>query len=122
MNINIKSTNMSLNPDIRGYIEKKLQHIEDKLIPKDDTSAICDVEVGRINKHHQKGDVFRTEFNLSVSGDFYRAESIQGNLYASVDEAKDELFRSLRSNKKKKKDLSRRGMLKIKNLIRGLKW
>lgn len=122
MNINIKATNMSLNPDVKEYIEKKLDHIEKKLIDPNDTSAICDVEVGKTSKHHQKGDVFRAEFNLNVSGNFHRAESTQNNLYAAIDEAKDELFRSLRSKKKKSKDLSRKGMLRIKKLIRNLKW
>ena len=123
MNINIKATNTVLTPAIREYIEKKIGQVEEKLISPQDTSSHCDVEVGKISRHHNKGeDVFRAEFNLTVGGELFRAESQQGNLYAAIDEAKDELSRTLRSSKKKKKDISRRGMLKIKNVLRGLKW
>lgn len=122
MNINIKATNTELTPAIREYIEKKLGKIEKKLIDPNDTSTHCDVEVGKISKHHQKGEVFRAEFNLTVGGKLYRTESTQENLYAAIDEAKDELYRSFRSDKKKRKDVSRRSMLKIKNALRGLKW
>lgn len=122
MNINIKATNIQLTPAIKEYIEKKLSSIDHKLINPNDTSAICDVEVGKISKHHQKRDVFRAEFNLNIAGKFYRAVATQRNLYAAIDEAQDELFRMLRSSKKKRTDITRRGMLKIKNLIRGLKW
>ena len=121
MNINIQTKNMQLTPAIREYIEKKLFQIEKKLI-KENSVAHCDVEVGKTTKHHMKGEVFRAEFNLSVDGKYYRTESTQENLYAAIDDAKDELQRTVRSNKNKKIDISRRSMLRIKNAIRGLRW
>tara|TARA_Y100001935_G_C17206634_1_gene457908 strand:+ start:512 stop:880 length:369 start_codon:yes stop_codon:yes gene_type:complete len=122
MKINIKATNMDLTDAIREYVEKKLSQVDEKLISKDNTSAMCDVEVGKTTNHHKKGDIFRAEFNLHVDGIYIRAESKQQNLYAAIDTAKDELFRSLRSKKNKGKDKKRKGMSHIKRLLKGLKW
>lgn len=122
MNINIKATNTQLTPAIREYIEKKLAQVESKLIDPDDTSTHCDVEVGKTTRGQNKGEVFRAEFNLSINGKLCRTESVQENLYAAIDEAKDELYRRVKKDKNKQKDTSRRGMLKMKRALRGLKW
>lgn len=122
MNINIKATNTQLTPAIREYIEKKLALVEKKLINPEDTSTHCDVEVGKTTRGQHKGEVFRAEFNLSLDGRLHRTESVQENLYAAIDEAKDELYRTIRKYKNKKKDTSRRGMLKVKQALRGLRW
>ena len=122
MKINITAKSIELSQAIREYIEKKLNSVEKKLIDPNNTGAFCDVEVGKTTDHHKQGDVFRAEFNLNVDGVYLRTESEKDNLYAAIDEAKDELFSSLRSKKKKKMHLGRRGALKIKNFIKGLKW
>lgn len=122
MNINIKATNMDLTPAIKEYLEKKLESVEKKLIDPNDTSTQADVEVGKTTKHHKKGDVFRAEFNVHIGGNFFRSESVQENLYAAIDEAQSELFRAIRSQKTKKKDVTRRGMLRVKNALKGLRW
>ncbi len=123
MKINIKATNIELTKSIREYLEKKLSLVDLKLISPEDTSAICDVEVEKTTNHHKKGeDIFRAEFNLHVGNIFIRSESSQNNLYAAIDDAKDELFQSLRSKKNKKQDTGRKKMSKIKRLLRGLKW
>ena len=122
MNINIKATNIELTPAIREYIEKKLESVEKKLIDPNDDSVHADVEVGKTTRGQRKGDVFRAEFNLHIDGDFIHTESIQENLYAAIDEAQDELYRSVRRTKNKKQDVTRRGMLRVKNALKGLRW
>jgi ribosome-associated translation inhibitor RaiA len=42
------------------------------------------------------------------------------DLFASIDIAKDDLVRSLQTNKDKKVSLARQGGAKIKNLIKGI--
>jgi len=122
MRINIKATNVELAPAIREYIEKKLIKIEKKLIDPSDTSAMCDVEVGKISKHHKTGDIYKAEFNLHVAGEYVRVEAEESNLYAAIDEARDELFRTLRSHRNKKRAMTKRGRIKFKELLHRLKW
>lgn len=122
MNINIKATNIDLAPALKEYVEKKLSHIENKLIDNNQGGVSCDVEVGKTTRHHKHGDIYRAEFNLHIAGKFYRVESEESNLYAAIDKSKDELFRKVKNDKKKSIKQSRRGMLKIKNLLKGLKW
>ncbi|MCI5108316.1 MAG: ribosome-associated translation inhibitor RaiA [Candidatus Pacebacteria bacterium] len=122
MNINIKATNIDLAPTLKEYVEKKLSHIEDKLIDNNQGGVSCDVEVGKTTRHHKHGDIYRAEFNLHIAGKFYRTEEEESNLYAAIDKAKDELFRTVKRDKKKTIKRNRRGMLKIKNILRGLKW
>jgi putative sigma-54 modulation protein len=97
--VEIVGTNMELTAAIKDYVEKKLEltaKVTEKMEP-------CDVraEVGKTTHHHAKGDVFRTEFNLTVDGGFFRAESTKDDLYASIDEAASDLRRQVVAHKEK---------------------
>ena len=118
MNINITGKNMDLTEAIKGYVQDKVSALT-KLAKNSGSEPLAEVEVGKISQHHNKGDVFRTEINLSVGGVFLRAESIKDDLYASVDEAQSGMMRELRARKTKDESLFRRGAAKIKKLLRG---
>lgn len=117
MKINIVAKNMDLTDAIRSYLEDRINSLG-KLIQEGEGEAMVEAEVGKTSHHHQAGEVFRTELNLTVNGKFHRAESVKDDLYASIDEAKDEMMRVLRSNKKKGESLFRRGAAEIKRLLR----
>lgn len=51
----------------------------------------ADVEVGVTTHHHQKGDIFRAEVNLSVPKKIIRAEAETDDLYKSITEVRDKL-------------------------------
>ncbi len=119
MKINIKATNMHLTPEISDYLEKKINML-DRLIDPADTSVSCNIEVGKTTNHHKTGDVFRTEINLTKDGKYFRAVAEEETLNASIDEAKDEIMRELKSHKSKRQTLIRRGGARIKDLIRGV--
>jgi putative sigma-54 modulation protein len=118
MRINITGKNMELTDAIRGYVEDKVGALT-KLAKNAGSEPLAEVEVGKISQHHSKGDVFRTEINLSVGGVFLRAEAIKDDLYASIDEAQGDMMRELRARKTKDENLFRRGAAKIKKLLRG---
>lgn len=84
---------MELTEAIKAYVEKRLSSL-DKLTEK---YSPCDaaVEVGKTSQHHQKGEVFFAEFNLTIPGETLRATSTQEDLYAAIDVAKDELRRQI---------------------------
>jgi ribosomal subunit interface protein len=118
MRINEKGTNMEITSRIKDYLFKKLEHAE-KFIASDDTSALCDVELGKTTKHHKGGDIFRTEINLQVAGKNFRAVAEEEDLFASIDIAQAEIIAELKKNKDKQVTAVKRGGAKIKSITRG---
>lgn len=110
---------MEISAGIKDYLYKKLAHLE-KFITVPTGSVLCEVELGKINRHHKNGEIFRTEINLSIAGQNFRAVSEMNDLFASIDVAKDEMVRELQSSKDKKVSAVRRGGAKIKNFIKGI--
>jgi putative sigma-54 modulation protein len=117
MNLNIKTTNISLTPAIKDYFEKKLMSL-DKLIDLDSDNVFIQAELGKTTHHHRSGDFFRAEINVRSSGNFYRAVSEKEDLYAAIDDVKDELMQEISTSKKKKISIVRRGAQRLKNILR----
>ncbi|MFA6095854.1 MAG: ribosome-associated translation inhibitor RaiA [Candidatus Paceibacterota bacterium] len=115
----IKATNIELTDAIGTYIDKILAAIE-KHVDQDDTSVLADIEVGKTTHHHKSGDIFRAEVNLHTRIGTFRAVSETGDLYAAIDDVKDEISAALKSKKERKTDFVRRGGLAFKNMIRGI--
>lgn len=118
MKFNLKATNVTLNDDIRSYLEKRLQSLA-KLIDIDDPAVIIDVELGRTTRHHQSGDIFFAEINIHKGKDTFRAVSDRSDLHSAIDDMHDEIARELASRKGKKLSLARRGGQVAKAILRG---
>ncbi len=119
MKINIKATNISLTPAISNYINKKIFALE-KFIKPNDNSVFCQVEVAKTTRHHKSGNIFRAEIHIKLPrGDEYYAAAETEDLYASLDEVKDNIIRKLTSKRKRTIRLFRKGGIKIKNLLKG---
>ncbi len=95
----IKATNIDLTEALKLYIEKRLSTLS-KMCAR---YSPCDVavEVGKTSQHHHKGDVLFAEFNLTIPGTVLRATSTKDDLYAAIDDAKDELKRQLVDRKER---------------------
>lgn len=118
MKIQTKATNITLTPEISAYLEKKLAALEKFVAGQEE--VIIDVELGKTTNHHQTGDIFKAEFTLHQRGGTLRAVSETVDLYAAIDQAKDELADTLKTTKAKRRHLVRRGALKLKNMLKGL--
>jgi putative sigma-54 modulation protein len=116
MYIKIKGLHFELTDAIQDYIHKKLAGLEKFL--KDGSKV--EVEVGKTTRHHQNGDIFRAEININVKGKFHRAESEKSDLYAAIDEAREEMLNILANDKDRSQTLWKKGAQKIKNLTRGM--
>ena len=114
--MNIKTTNFVLDSKTREYLNKKVDSLSKFINPNDD-SINLDIELGKTTEHHQKGDIYRAEFNLSVGGEFYRTEENSEDILSSIDLAIEELSKQLRRYKTKKETLFKRGAGKIKEMI-----
>lgn len=106
MNLNIKSTKIELTQNIRGYIEEKVAMLEKYLGTV--TPLHCDFEIALINKHHNKGDVFRAEINLQLPGELLRVEKTEADLYKAIDKVKDHMAEMIKKYRGKRIDRKRR--------------
>ena len=118
MRLNLKATNISLNEDIRSYLEKRLTSLG-KLIDMDDPVVLIDVELGRTTKHHQSGDIFFAEINIHRRKEAFRAVSNREDLNSAIDDVHDEIAGELLSWKGRKKSFSRRGAQIAKAILKG---
>ena len=118
MNINTKATSVSMSPAISDYLDKRLEKIA--TIVGDDTSVQCDVELARSSSRHQKGDVFRAEIHIVGAGRNVYASSEKQDLYAAIDEVRDEIIRKLTAGKAKRISLIRRSGSRVKDMVKGL--
>ncbi len=117
MNINIKTTTISLTPAISDYVEKRLRPMESFLAG--DTTAQCDIELAKTTNHHKQGDIFKAEIHI-VGKDMNIYASVEKeDLYVAIDLVKDEVMRKLISTKDKKQSMIRKGGAKVKNIIKG---
>ena len=117
MNIKIRSINFDITPAIDEYVSKKVSSLEKFLEVSD--GSICEVEVGRTTKHHNSGDIFKAEINLTQPGSkqVYAVAEAE-DLYSAIDIVRDEAERSIVSRKTKNTTLFRRGASQVKNLIK----
>ena len=95
----IKGTNMELTEAIKQYVDRRLSSLADicaKYSPCD-----ASVEVGRTSQHHQKGEVFYAEVNLVLPGSNIRATSTKDDLYAAIDDVRDDVKRQLVDRKER---------------------
>lgn len=118
--LKIKTTGLDLTSAIEEYTRAKIKMLEKFLshFAKESGELIFDIELERTTEHHRSGDVFRCEINFTADGARMRSEATKDDLYAAIDEAKDEMSRELRKTKNKHITLLRRGGAAIKRLFR----
>lgn len=120
MEVKIKATGaVMLTDELKALIIKKLEKIE-RLISKDDTTALAEVEVGTTSAGHRTGDVYRAEFNITFSGDtLVRSESVQDTLQSAIDEAIHDVRREVKKVKGRRESLWKKGASQAKAMLRG---
>lgn len=108
---------MEMTDAIRDYVTKRVESLE-KFI-KDDSATVY-VEVGKTTHHHKNGDFFKAEFDIRSSGQKFFASSEKEDLYSAIDDAKEEVQRTMTYQKDKKENLYRRGARSVKKMVKGL--
>jgi len=88
---NIHATNTELTDAIRDYVTEKVGGLE-RFTKRFDP---CDasIEIGKVSEHHNKGDIYFAEITVSIPGDTIRTRVEKDDLYAAIDEAKDDVKR-----------------------------
>ncbi len=106
MRINIKATKIKLTPEIKDYVQEKMDMLEKYL--GDIQVLNCDIEVGMSIGGQNSGEIYRAEANLELPGELLRVEKTEKELFKAIDKVKDHLTRSIRRYKEKRIDRRRR--------------
>lgn len=117
MNINIKATNMELTEAIDSFVRLKIEGFDKFKKPEEEMQVF--VEVGKTSNRHKRGDYYRAEFNIEISGKKFYTFSEKSDLYKAVDDAKKEILRQIKNNQGRKRELFKKGAVAIKKIIRG---
>ena len=102
MTTNIIHKGIELTPAIRAYAEEKME----SLLKYFDSIRHMDIEVGRANGHHQKGDIFFCKVEVQVGGEVMQVEREENDLYKAIDKVRDHLRVELTEWKHKLADRS----------------
>ena len=118
MNINIKATNIESTEALNDYVVSRLDKLEKFGKGQEVTGH---VEIGKTTNHHKQGeDVFKAEFDMRVGGERFFAIAEAPDLYAAIDEAKEEIVRRVSHAKDRKQTLFRRGATSVKKMVKGI--
>lgn len=125
MKIIIKGTNIKLDDAIYDCIEEKIGGLGKFLPDIDPDLAEARVEVGKTTRHHQKGEFFRAEINLSLparpnnrSGGpskLLRAEAAKKDIFMAITTIKDEIQRQIKNYKSEPMAKYKKGARQLKD-------
>ena len=107
MNINIKATKIKLTPEVKGYIQEKMDMVEKYL--GGITPINADFEVEMTTHHHNKGEIYRAEVNLLLPGQLLCLTKTEKELLKVIDKVKDHLEIMIKKYKEKRIDKKRKG-------------
>lgn len=127
MKINIKTTNISLDEPLRIWTEEKFSELEkflgnfsqkDSLEKGHKTKGEIWVEIGKISRHHLKGDVFKAEGQIYLPNKSLRAEQLDEDLRTAIVLARDELANEIKKYRGKRISRARGWARKTKEWLR----
>lgn len=95
----IQATNIESTEALRTFATEKIMGLE-RFAKRFDPCDVA-IEIGKTSEHHQKGDVFFAEVTMSIPGDTIRARVEKDDLYAAIDELKDDIKAQLVDRKEK---------------------
>ncbi len=113
MHYNLRGTGVSITPEIRNYLEKRIRPLDKHV--KDIDATRIDVE---LQYRESEAKMYRVELMLH-DGAIYRAEALGEQLYEAIDLAVGELSRVMTQGKKKRLHVLRHTAVKVKEFLRG---
>ncbi len=129
MEIRIRTKNMELTEHLEKYAQEKLTKVE-KFLPNllakqdkdekkvEDAKARVnlEIEIEKITKGQNKGDVHRVEAQMYLPGTSLRAEDVSTSPKEALAEVSYELKRQVKEYKDKQSTLQRKGERKAKKM------
>ncbi|MBU1046075.1 HPF/RaiA family ribosome-associated protein [Patescibacteria group bacterium] len=126
MKVNIKTTNIDLDEALVIWVNDKIGELErilgafgpDEFFAGEREKTEAFVEIGKISKHHLKGDVFRAEVQLSLPKKSLRAVARDNDLRTAINTAKEEIQREVKKYKGRRVARARKWARKLKERFR----
>jgi len=118
MQIIFKKKDFTITPAIESYVEKKMETLEKFFKSFGEEKRIIEVELGKSTGKQKSGNIFRAEININLGGKMFRAESEQADIYAAIDEMRDDLEQEIKKFKEKKGTIFIRGARSIAKKFR----
>lgn len=120
MKITIRQKDLEITPSLQEYIEKKVVQPVAKFLKRDAASdvPVLDIEVGRVTKHHHKGNVFHASATLTLGRRVIRADATDVDIHAACDQLENELKREIDTFKSKASTIQKRAARAVKQETR----
>ena len=115
MNIRTNTHGIELTPSISGYIEKKLITIE-RFLQGTPPETLIEIDIEKDSKQ-RKDQGFKVEMIILLPNKRLFASADHDDLYAAIDEAKDEIVSELKKRNVKRRDIVRRSAAHAKRLF-----
>lgn len=116
MSISITVHNTERTPALQDYVEKRFAGLSKFTAGE----PVIVVELSVTTAHHRQGDIFEAKVEVTTPlGKKYVAASEKADMYAAIDDVRNEIVRLLSSAKDKKETLFKRGAQKVKNILKG---
>lgn len=103
MNININFTKI----DSSEALKSAATEMAESLSTYFEGIIAVDIDLGRTSDHHEKGDVYYAEYNVSIPGDMVRVSKQSEDLYKAIEKVKDHLKVELEKHKGKMNEIDR---------------
>lgn len=118
MRMTIKATNIDHTNAIDAYLTKRMRELERVLEPKE-KSELARIDIGKTTTHHKSGkDIFYSEITFHVKKKDFRAVAKSDDLYAAIDEMKDEIVREVTRHHERMRLMQKKGGRELKQRIR----
>jgi ribosomal subunit interface protein len=119
MDIRTKTNEYQMTPEVEAYIDERVAHVE-KFLKGEAEQARMEVELSRAAGHHKHSEhMYFAEFQLIRPGvPLVVARNHEPTVNAAIDNAKNELLRQLRQEKRVHVRVWRRGGSLAKRLLR----
>jgi putative sigma-54 modulation protein len=89
MQIQIKGTKVDLTPELKAYIEEKMNMLEKYLGSVKPVG--CSFEVSLAVGGQNSGKIYTAEANLDLPGERLRIEKTEKDIFKAIDKVKDHL-------------------------------
>ena len=114
MKITTTARNIEMTDAIENYIQEKIG----SLAKYNKQIIEAKVEIDK-NTHHKKGRVYTAEVNIKIPNDLIRVEHLGEDLYAAIDEVREDALRQIRKSKSKYESKERESR-KTKRMIKSI--
>ncbi len=111
------SANFDLNKDVKLYIEKKINSINENFFLNEE-NVTCNFRIGKNSANHKSTKAFFAEATIETSKKAFGARADEETVEEAIDHLKDALIRKITSYKDKKTTFLKKSGRKTKELLK----